>query len=136
MSVLKRYNGTNWENVSGCNYINGNTLFEDSTGVSSGTIQLNDNINNYSYIEVFYSSNDPNSASSKKMLSQSTIMTSLEFWYMNGSSTDVYIKITNIDISGTTITFRYSSEIHLFPQQYVELAQANNIRIKKVIGYK
>ena len=123
-----------WEQVSGKNYT-AFELYNNSTGVGTETINLSDSITNYDYIEIFYKSNDANSQSSKKVRSQSSIFTDLEFWYIYGP-TDIYIKATNININAATITFGYSSEIHLYPNQFVALSEANNIFITKVVGLK
>ena len=123
-----------WEQVSGKNYT-AFELYNNSTGVGTGTINLSDSITNYDYIEIFYKSNDANSQSSKKVRSQSSIFTDLEFWYIYGP-TNIYIKATNININAATITFIYSSEIHLYPNQFVALSETNNIFITKVVGLK
>lgn len=117
-----------WEEVNGFNLV-GYTLYENATG-SNGDITLSDSVNNYEYIEIYFTSSGY--AGSKKIdLSTSTsFMINLPFIYNNG----YYDRMSKYSISGNTIT--YNSSININSNFSSVITGYNEILIKKIIGYK
>lgn len=85
-----------------CNYINGQTLYQDVTGTSS-TITFEDNVENYSYIEVYGWANDTSIYNKLpiKLKNTCTLQTS-------GSAFEYH---ADVKLEGKTLTFVYNRRI-------------------------
>ena len=100
------------------------------TPTQSG-VTLSDNIKNYSYVEVFFHTNDGSGfkGSQKAMAGTGTTAMSLQFSHV--LSGNYYIKIREIQLSGTQLTTLWSKEIY-----NNGMSDTNCIYITKVLGYK
>ena len=147
----KLYDSTNdeWKSLGGikdsyststtdgysANYINETykpTVLYDNPSGSNGTITLSDSSANYSYLEIYFFTNDgwQYSGYQKCMLTgNDTTVHCLQ--YTHTLSGNYYIKVKNINISGTQIITRWTKEIY-----YNGMSDNNNIYIRRVLGYK
>lgn len=119
----------NWMNQ--IQFKNDKVLYENSSG-SNGTITLSETSANFSYIEIFYKTNDEVYSSVKVLSPNGKIVSLMSQW----SGTVVYLKTKMMSISGTTITNHSTtaySEVKLSQTATVE--NTNNIYITKVVGY-
>lgn len=113
-------------------------LYNNPSG-SNGSITLSDSVANYSYIDIFYKSNDDYIGS--KRIPAMNCSTELLAYQSNASSEDAfYIKVRVVSISGTSITTRgqsnnYYKEV-LLSSNGVNIYPNNYIYIIKVVGYK
>lgn len=116
-----------------CDYINGTTLYEDSTG-TTGDITLNDSAVNYTYLEVFYVSNgtsgstkvlNPNGTNFRLNNFNNENETTLRFFHTQYTINEKNINVTeknfNYLINGGTLG---------------SSTDTNYFRIHKIIGYK
>lgn len=85
-----------------CDYINGQTLYQDASGTSS-TITLKDNVENYSYIEVYGWANDTSIYNKLpiKLKNTCTLQTS-------GSTFEYH---ADVKLEGKILTFVYNRRI-------------------------
>lgn len=111
-------------------------LYESTSG-SNSTITLNDSVENYEYIEIFYRDNTDvfnstkiNEPNGKKVILSVIECTDSDNYSMN-------VKSKNISISGKTITNNVSSEINFkfSTKNIYAVDHSNIIYITKVIGY-
>lgn len=107
------------------------TLYDNPSG-SNGAITLSDNITNYSYIEIYFRTNDgANYRGSQKLpVSSGTILTSLQYLHCDTAG-HYWIKGKEILLNGTSIT----------NNGYIEVgtngtSSANYMYITRVLGYK
>ena len=110
-------------------------LYENDTG-SNGTITLKDNLSKYSYIEIFYRSNDGWVESKKIYKPNNKYTTLMSFTGMTNSA--VYVKFNVIKMSETSIApseNRYR-EFLLADSGIGSWKAENYIFITRVIGYK
>lgn len=116
------------------NNFQGKNLYENNSG-TTGTITLSDNANNYSYLEIFYKTNDDlygsikvDKANGKDIIIVSTIS-------HNGSN-NCYLKSTSLNINSSKITVDSYSEVALKANGELTVdTDTNCIYITKVIGY-
>lgn len=110
------------------------TLYNNSSG-SNGTITLSDNSANYSYLEIYFYTNDgwQYKGYQKCMLegSNATYHTLIATW--SDTSGRCYLKTKLISISGTSISTVGYSEVNLSGGG---ATASNNIYIRRVLGYK
>ena len=106
------------------------TVLWSGTPTQSG-VTLSDNITNYSYVEVFFHTNDGSGfkGSQKAMAGAGVTAMSLQFSHV--LSGNYYIKVREIQISGTQITTLWTKEIY-----NGGMSDSNCIYITKVLGYK
>lgn len=107
------------------------TLYDNPSG-SNGAITLSDNITNYSYIEIYFRTNDGAGyrGSQKLPVSSGTILTSLQYLHCDTVG-HYWIKGKEILLNGTSIT----------NNGYIEVgtngtSSANYMYITQVLGYK
>jgi len=123
-----------------CDYINNNyrpTILYDNPSGSNGAITLSDSSSNYSYLEVYFFTNDglQYEGYQKCMMAgnNNTNHSLMATWTnTNGSC---YFKVKNISISGNTISNTGYAEVNLSGGAPTTTA-SNNIYIRRVIGYK
>lgn len=106
------------------------TLYNNSSG-SNGTITLSDNITNYSYVEIYFRTNDGAEfrGSQKIEVVNGTNVISLQF--IHPVSGNYYIKVREIQIAGNRLTTLFSKEIYSGG-----MSDSNYIFITKILGYK
>lgn len=116
---------------------NGTILYDDASG-SNGTILLNDSVANYTYIEMFYRSND-NDYSSVKVYHANNKRVYLSISRANTATPRVYVKVRTVAISGNQIGNHDDNSYC----EYVKnsnstgaINKTNNIYIMTVVGYK
>lgn len=116
---------------------NGTILYDDEDG-SLDTILLNDSVANYTYIEIFYRSNDDD-YSSVKVYHANNKRVYLGISRANTATPRVYIKVRTIAISGNQIG-NYNNDSYA---EYIKnnnstgaINKTNNIYIMTVVGYK
>lgn len=106
------------------------TLYNNPSG-SNGTITLSDNITNYSYVEIYFRTNDGAGfrGSQKIEVVNGNNAVSLQFIHL--VSGNYYIKVREIQIAGTRLTTLFSKEIY-----NGGMSDGNYIYITKILGYK
>lgn len=107
-----------------------------SSGGTSGTITLSDNVSNYDYLEIYYKENTNEAFYCVKVTPNFKPK-----WLINSahySSSDDYIifNVKKLTITNTTITQSDSRYANIHTNQYPNLRSENHIYILKVIGYK
>ena len=118
--VGKKLSNVNWKQIQ---FKNDKVLYENTSG-SNGTITLSETSANFSYIEIFYKTNDEIYSSVKVPSPNGKIVSLMSQW----SGTVVYLKTKMMSISGTTITNHSTtaySEVKLSQTATVE--NTNNI---------
>lgn len=111
------------------------TLYDNTSG-STGTVKLNDDVSNYSSIEIMYGA-DSVYFSTGKIYSPNgkTIATAMQKIRSANNLIDLYT--SNWTISGTSITFSKASNKYLTDANAVATAGTNPyVRIYKVVGHK
>ena len=110
------------------------TLYNNSSE-SNGTITLSDNSANYSYLEIYFYTNDgwQYKGYQKCMLegNNTTYHSLIAVW--SNTSGSCYLKTKLISISGTSISTVGYSEVNLSGGG---ATASNNIYIRRVLGYK
>lgn len=124
-----------WEEVSGKNYV-AYELFNNNSGISDN-ITLNDSVENYDYIIVFYSNNSAGTYNTNRIdnpNNKNTTFMTIDigggyityvggtYKILNNKITHLYSGAFNVRASGIT--------------DYSTASVAGNIKIYKVIGYK
>lgn len=138
-------NKTSETDAYSCSYVNTELnkkqdkyveLYSSSSG-SSTTIQLNDNITNYNYIEVIYCTTDGTQykGSSGKIPAVNNTEINLEYnFYASGA---MYDKMARVKINGTSLTFSANMQVWFTNNGTNNIQDAvNTIKILKVLGYK
>lgn len=137
-SIVDGYS-TSTTNGYSCNYVNslysGVELYNNSTG-TNGSVSLSENTSNFTYLEIFYRSNDWD-YNSVKIYSPYDKNVSLSVIHPTSTgATQNYWKTKIIHIGGTSITNTYYSEIAIYNGGNPSISGSNNIYITRVIGYK
>lgn len=121
------------------NDLNPVVLYNNPTG-SNGTITLSDDVNNYSYIEIFYLSND-GYLSSKKIIAGNDYTELVSYQPNRSGDVEIYFKFRVVYINNNTISTAQDSggsfikEVLLSANGYQQFAN-NYIYITRVLGYK
>ena len=114
-------------------------LYNNPTG-SNSTITLSDNVTNYSFIEIYYKSND-DYVDSKKLVGANGNTSLVAYQPNRSGDPEAYIKFRVISINNNTISTRqdsggyYIKELSLSTNGISQYAN-NFIYITKVLGYK
>ena len=126
-------NYTSFQNLDNTSYV----LYDNATGTNNN-VTLSDNINNYSYIEVYFkrstSTTNPGYSSTKFYPSSETI--TLTSSYLGISAALIYS--TNYVVSGTNLSLQYYMNLRItLPGGNIVVEQdTNNLYITRVVGYK
>lgn len=107
-------------------------LYENQSG-SSSNITLNDDISNYSFYEITFSRGGNGYASmrmSTDFLSNVSLITS----FFSGTILRYYM--TNITISGTTLTRNYTKYVNFTGTNALDFGDEGSFYIYKIIAYK
>lgn len=109
-------------------------LYNNSSG-STGTITLSNSAANYSYIEVFYKTND-NLYGSHKVNNPNGKNIIITSSMPKNDSGNCYLKSTQYSISGTKITPQKYSEVGLYKGGSLKVdGSKNRISIVKILGW-
>ena len=120
-------------NINGLPVLVPHVLYDNSSG-SNTSVTLNDNASNYSYMEIYFRSNDGQGfIGSQKVNNPNGKKTCLLYNYFAGGA--LYIKSCNADINGTTITLSGQTETSLVNGNVPSISSTNNVYIVKVVGY-
>lgn len=106
------------------------TLYSNGNGTQS-TITFSESVYNYTYLRVYYRSNDWYWGSSIAIPDAKIALTS-----GTATSSKTYFKTTVVTLSGTTLTFGNSSECSISTSGSAGMGTSNNIYVLRVIGYK
>ena len=106
------------------------TLYSNGNGTQS-TITFSESVYNYTYLRVYYRSNDWYWGSSIAIPDARIALTSA-----TATSTKTYFKTTVVTLSGTTLTFGNSSECSISTSGSAGMNTNNNIFVLRVVGYK
>lgn len=107
-------------------------LYENQSG-STSNITLNDNISNYTFYEITFSRGGKGYNTvrmSTNFLTNVCLMTS----FYGGNLYRIYM--TNISISGTTLTINYGRYLNVADNATLSTGEESSVLIYKVIGYK
>lgn len=105
-------------------------LYENAAG-TLGNITLNDNVENYSYIEVFFAQYQLYGTSAKIKLSDTRNMCLTTSYLFNKV---MFLDAKGISFSGKTLKVDYNIASQLTAS--VQTMNQENIKIYRVIGYK
>lgn len=111
-----------------------NVLYYNASG-SNDTITLSDNVNNYDYLEIYYSGNTPSNILTQKVdlkLGNGTIL----FMFNADNNGSMYFNTRSVSISGTTISTNGTRYGTGQSGSWSNFSHTNNVYIYKVIGYK
>lgn len=135
--VLTMDSNSNSDTYS-CSYINNVTkpkvLYDNPSG-SNDTITLNDNVNNYKYLEIYFTNNASTGfTASQKIDLSNTLKKALQISWA-GTDGTLYLASRNISISENSITTDSSrySYFYIYGTQ-AKQEKINNIYILKVVG--
>ena len=106
------------------------TLYDNANG-SNGTITLNESIENYNFIRIYYRNNDYWYGSVDIAAPRGKKIELLSF---TDTTTVVYLKTSYYVAQGSTLTYQSGNEIKLGSSSPTH-ATANNNYIRKLIGY-
>lgn len=120
----------------------GETVLYNNTSGSNGDITLSDSVTNYTYIEIFYKTND-NSYHSVKIYSPNNKGACLVGAYTNYTPSDgmrAFLKLRAVLISGTSITNvtannTVSASETKITNNATTVGTSNSIYITRVVGY-
>lgn len=120
---------TGWETI-----YRAKALWDNMSG-TTGTVTLSETAANFSYLEIFFKTNDSTPIySSSTVYSPNGKVVNLEAMNPNYNST-AYLKSKTINISGTSITNVSYSELGL-SSSGVNFGAGNVIYITRVVGYR
>lgn len=106
-------------------------LYKNLAG-TTGNVTLSDNINNYTYIELLYKRGEGQGGSCKINLSTTKKINLISTLYSNGS---FYIDCKYMECNGTSIN-NLSNSVLYYSNGTMNIANANNISVCEVLGYK
>ena len=137
ISEVKRATTTSDNDVYSCNYVNdhfgGEVLYNSDTG-TSGTVTLSKSAANYTYLDIYFSSNDgPEYTGFTRVYSPNGKRPNLSYQFITGEI--VYIKTKLVYINGTSITTTNYYQYYV-GQNYGGGSLSDNILITRVVGYK
>lgn len=105
-------------------------LYNNTSGTTSNITNLNDDVSNYSYLEIFYKY-----LGTENSTKISGKVASLITHYMNDNQT--YLQYKTVTFSGTTMTVNnYQQWSNIWGTSDVSAMNQNNILVTKILGYK
>lgn len=114
------------------------TLYENNEG-STDTITLSNSSANYTYLEIFFKSNE-NVFNSVKVYNPNGKRVSLISQWTNNGTPAVYLKTRVISIDGTSISSTTANVTHaettLKANTAISMDSSNTLAITRVLGYK
>lgn len=119
-----------WQKIQ----LEGEALYENSSG-TAGTVTLSESSYNYSYLEIFYKTNDGFYSSTKIENPNGKDVVLVSSMPINDSG-NCYFKSTKYSIKGTKITPEKYSEVAFYAKGDLNVDDSENrISIVKVLGY-
>ena len=115
-------------------YISRIILYENDTENNDNVI-LNDNIENYEYIEIYYHNNDQ-FYDSKKIYDPANKIIALPGIYINNLGTNLVFKIKTIKINNKNVSIISSQETTIYNKSITHQNSNDSIFIDLIIGYK
>lgn len=112
------------------------------SGSSNGTITLNDNVNNYKYLEIYYAGDTGTTTgeSSKRVQAKNYYGLHLEVVEMDSTYSSNYgyvLKQNKYNLVDNTLTVVASCRMYKYQSDsVVQMDQKNQVVIRKIIGYK
>lgn len=110
--------------------IYGQVLFEDVNGTQN-TILLSDSSANYTYLEIFYKTNDAD-ISSRKVYSPNGKQVEISATLYN--DTGFYLKTAWLLVSGTSVTWVTHGFARLRNNNEVYVTNTNNLYVTRIVG--
>jgi hypothetical protein len=105
-------------------------LYDDSTGTTSSITDLNGDVSNYSYLEIFYSYNG--SRQSTKIIGNKASLI-----VHTTSNNQTYLLFKEVSFSGTSMTVNsYQQWNNVWGTSNVNASNTNGIYVIKIVGYK
>lgn len=111
--------------------LSGQVLYSSASG-TAGTVTLSDNVENYTYIEIFYRSSGDNACGSVKVFSPNGKLVHLGTIHYIADYD--YAKFALVNVSGTMITFSQNYQI-IIKNNGSTYSAENAIFITRVVGY-
>ena len=111
-------------------------LYNNTDG-TNGTVTLSETSANFSYIDIYFRSNDgTNYVSSTRIYSPNGKYTYLNFTFNGGNDTTIYHKFARAYVNGTSITLDRAKQHSYSNGSTAAVTTANNIYIVRVDGYR
>jgi len=127
MNMIKNAHNDTDNNL---NNLIGVELYDDSTGTTSSITDLNDDVSNYSYLEIFYSYNG--SRQSTKIIGNKASLI-----VHTTSNNQTYLLFKEVSFSGTSMTVNtYQQWNNVWGTSNVNASNTNGIYVIKIVGYK
>ena len=124
-------------NVSGY-LVNSSAVLYDNASGTTGTVTLSETAANFSYMEIFFMTNDAEHQSVRIASPNGKVATLSQIKPRDVDA--VYLKAMNVLVSGTTITQdttnAVSAEYNFFAGGTVGFYERYHILVTKVVGYK
>ena len=130
-STVKNYIDTNIEPFEDLKPV---VLYNNTSG-ANGSITLNDAVENYSYIEIYYRNNN-SLYSSCKFYSPSGKQLTLSIVYPDSSSNQIWVQSTTKTVTGTSMSNVSGRYIEAETYNKTGIGRNDRIYIVRVVGYK
>lgn len=112
-------------------------LFEDSDGVSEGTITLNDDINNYDKIEIYARRSNVSGALVGTFLPELREGTShVSINFQDHGQQNFLNNVVRLDINEKTVRILYNKRIYWNELGVFVRDDADLLKIQRIVGYK
>lgn len=111
------------------------TLYDSGLGGTNGTITLNDNCENYEYLEIFYGGEAYGLTSAKVPIANYCEEVALTVCNTKDDGS-VNLKCVNLLLQLNIISFQMPSNIKFENNQSPTVANQNLIEVYRVVGYK
>lgn len=115
-------------------YISKTILYENDTE-NNNNIILNDNIENYECIEIYYHNNDQ-FYNSERIYDPANKIIALSGIYINNLGTNLVFKIKTIKINNKNLSIVGSQETTIYNKTITHQNSSDSIFIDLIIGYK
>ena len=128
-----------WPIKTGGNYVATQpiSLFNSTSNGAFGTIELNDSVANYEYLEIYYA-DDSGTTSPSSIRICSPNNKTIDLTCTQASSASVYIIISRYTVVGNTINFIRSKRVTLQNSSYPGISETTSssyTRILRVLGF-
>ena len=110
-------------------------LYDNTTG-TTGIVTLNDSSANYTYIEIFYCSNQNTDYKSEKVYNPNGKSVRLQIININGTNQIIAIRSKRIVISGNKITNDQIGYTEIGMTGVMTIDGQDYIKVVRVVGYK
>ena len=110
-------------------------LYDNSSGVNT-SFGLNDNVANYSFIEIYFKRQDVCSFIKIDNPNGKRVMLSLMFGYYYNNVNHFYMFSQQLRIENTNIVYETGYTVHISNKNISEMNNDNSCYVYKVLGYK